>query len=131
MQIVLEFMYRAALALWLGGLATRNEQVALSLDLLRAELARMAEGDIGEAELADAKTYLTGSFPLRLTSNDQVAKALLGMQVWGLGLDFLDRRNSLVEAVTLEDARRAARRLFDQKLLVTIVGAPQGIEATG
>ena len=128
---VYSYLHDTQLApLWLGGLATRNEQVALSLDLLRAELARMVDGDIDETELADAKTYLTGSFPLRLTSNDQVAKALLGMQVWDLGLDFLDRRNSLVEAVTLEDARRAARRLFDQKLLVTIVGAPQGIEST-
>ncbi len=116
--------------MWLGGLATKNDQVALSLDLLRQELRRMAEGDIAEAELADAKTYLTGSFPLRLTSNDQVAKALLGMQVWDLGLDFLDRRNGFIEAVTLEDARRAASRLFDQPLLVTIVGEPQGIEAT-
>lgn len=128
---VYSYLHDTQLApLWLGGLATRNEQVALSLELLRAELARMADGDIDETELADAKTYLTGSFPLRLTSNDQVAKALLGMQVWDLGLDFLDRRNSLVEAVTLEDARRAARRLFDQKLLITIVGAPQGIEST-
>lgn len=128
---VYSYLHDTQLApLWLGGLATKNEQVALSLELLRAELARMADGDIDETELADAKTYLTGSFPLRLTSNDQVAKALLGMQVWDLGLDFLDRRNSLVEAVTLEDARRAARRLFDQKLLITIVGAPQGIEST-
>jgi zinc protease len=116
--------------LWLGGLATKNEQVALSLELLRTELRRMAEGDVDAVELKDAKTYLTGSFPLRLTSNDQVAKALLGMQVWDLGLDFLDRRNGLVEAVTLDDARRAAKRLFDQPLLVTIVGAPEGIEAT-
>ncbi len=128
---VYSYLHDTQLApLWLGGLATKNEQVALSLELLRAELARMADGDIDETELADAKTYLTGSFPLRLTSNDQVAKALLGMQVWDLGLDFLDRRNSLVEAVTLEDARRAARRLFDQKLLITIVGAPQGIDST-
>ena len=128
---VYSYLHDTELApLWLGGLATKNDQVALSLDLLRGELRRMAEGDISEPELADAKTYLTGSFPLRLTSNDQVAKALLGMQVWSLGLDFLDKRNGFIEAVTLEDARRAARRLFDQPLLVTIVGQPQGIEAT-
>jgi zinc protease len=116
--------------LWVGGLATRNEQVAVSLEVLRAELARMAAGDVGEGELADAKTYLTGSFPLRLTSNDLVARALVGMQVWGLGLDFLDRRNALIEAVTLDDVRRVARALFSRPLLVTIVGAPQGVDST-
>lgn len=116
--------------LWVGGLATRNEQVATSLAVLRAELARMAAGDIGETELADAKTYLTGSFPLRLTSNDLVARHLVGTQLWGLGLDFLDRRNALIEAVTLDDVRRVARALFSQPLLVTIVGDPKGVEAT-
>ena len=90
----------------------------------------MAAGELDATDLANARTYLTGSFPLRLTSNDHVAKALLGMQVWDLGLDFLDRRNDLIEAVTLEDTRRVARRLFDQPLLVTMVGAPEGIEAT-
>jgi zinc protease len=114
--------------LWLGSLATRNEQVALSIDLLREQLGRMAEGDIDASELQDAKTYLTGSFPLRLTSNDQVARALAGMQVWNLGLDFLERRNSLVYAVTLEDARRVARQLFAQPLLLVIAGDPKGID---
>ena len=128
---VYSYLHDTELApLWLGGLATRNDQVALALDLLRAELRRMADGDVVAAELADAKTYLTGSFPLRLTSNDHVAKALLGMQVWDLGLDFLDRRNRFIEAVTLEDTQRVARRLFDQPLLVTMVGAPEGVEAT-
>jgi zinc protease len=116
--------------LWLGSLATRNDQVRVSLELLRKELARMAAGEVGESELADAKTYLTGSFPLRLTSNDLVARALLGMQVWRLGLDFLERRNALIEAVTLDDVRRVAGYLFRRPLLVSIVGDPQGIEAT-
>jgi zinc protease len=114
--------------LWMGALATRNDQVGVSIELLRAELARMAAGEIDEQELQNAKTYLTGSFPLRLTSNDQVSRALAGMQVWQLGIDFLERRNSMVEAVSLDDARRVARRLFDQPLLVAIVGDPQGID---
>ena len=52
--------------LWMGGVATKNEQVAQSIDVIRTELARMAGGDVGEADLANAKTYLTGSFPLAL-----------------------------------------------------------------
>lgn len=112
--------------LWLGGVATNNEQVAQSLALVRQELARMARGELGEEELAHAKTYLTGSFPLRLTSNEQIAKTLMGMLVNDLGRDYLERRNGHIEAVTLADVRRVARRLFSGELLIAIVGAPVG-----
>ena len=49
--------------LWLGSVATNNQQVAQSLEIIRAELARMARGELDETDLADARTYLTGSFP--------------------------------------------------------------------
>ena len=89
----------------------------------------MAAGEVSEEELADATTYLTGSFPLRLTSNEQVAKMLVGMLVHRLGVDYLDRRNDYVAAVTLADLQRAAARLFDQPLLIGIVGEPEGVGA--
>jgi zinc protease len=116
-----------AAPLWLGGVATNNEQVAQSLAIVRGELVRMAQGDLGAADLANAKTYLTGSFPLRLTSNDQVAKMLVGMLVHDLGQDFLDRRNGLIEAVTLDDLKRVSARLFSGELLVSVVGDPVGL----
>ena len=116
--------------LWMGGVATKNEQVAQSIDVIRTELARMAGGDVGAEDLANAKTYLTGSFPLRFTSNEQVARILVGMQADDLGIDYLDRRNALIEAVTLDDVRRVSARLFERELLVSIVGDPSDIEAT-
>lgn len=85
--------------MWIGGVATNNRQVARSIELIRHEVARMAAGDLDAAELANAKTHLTGSFPLRLTSNDQVAKMLVGMLVDELGRDYLQRRNDLIAAV--------------------------------
>ncbi len=116
--------------LWMGGVATRNDQVAQSIEVIRAELARLAAGDVDEVDLANAKTYLTGSFPLRFTSNENVARMLVGMQAQDLGIDFLDRRNGYIEAVTLDDLKRVAARLFTGELLVSIVGDPVGIEAT-
>ena len=113
--------------LWLGGVATNNEQVAQSLGIVRHELARMAAGDLDATDLADARTYLTGSFPLRLTSNEQVAKMLVGMLAHDLGQDYLARRNSLIEAVTLEELRRVSARLFSGELLVSVVGEPVGL----
>ena len=114
--------------MWIGGVATKNEQVAESLRLIRQELARLAAGEVDDQDLVDAKTYLTGSFALRLTSNDQVAKTLVAMLDQGLGRDYLDRRNPLIEAVTLEDVRRVSARLYAEDILVTIAGAPEGVE---
>ena len=44
-----------------------------------------------------------------------------------LGRDFLERRNALVEAVTLDDLRRVSARLFSGELLVSVVGDPEGL----
>jgi zinc protease len=115
--------------LWLGGLGTTNASVGEALRLVRQEVEKIAQGEVGEAELKDAKTYLTGSFPLRLTSNDAIAGMLVSMQVNELGIDYLDKRNGYIEAVTLDDLRRVAARLYDPaKLLVVVVGDPQGLQ---
>lgn len=116
--------------LWMGGVATKNEQVAQSIEVIRVELARMATGDVSETDLANAKTYLTGSFPLRFTSNENVARMLVGMQVADLGIDYLDRRNSYIEAVTLDDLQRVGERLFSGELLISVVGDPVGVVST-
>ena len=118
-------------ALVMGGVATQNERVAQSLELIRAEWRRMAESGPNEAELHDAKTYLTGSFPLRFSSSGRISGMLAGMQYQRLGIDYLERRNGFIEAVTLEDARRVAARLYDaDKLTVVVIGRPSGITPT-
>jgi zinc protease len=121
---VYSYLYPLELApIWLGGLGTSNRSVDEALRLVRQEIERIAAGEITQEQLDDAKTYLTGSFPLRLTSNDRLADTLVGMQVDDLGIDYLDRRNAYIEAVTLADARRVAARLYDpEALLVVVVG---------
>ena len=114
-----------------GGVATKNEQIAQSLDLIRAELKRIAADGPTEKELKDAKDYLTGSFALRFDSNAKIANQLLFFWQENLDPGYVDRRNAEIEAVTLEDAKRAAKRLFEnQDLIVTIVGKPKGLAAT-
>jgi zinc protease len=118
-------------ALVLGGVATQNGRVAESLGLIRQEWRRMAEDGPSEQELRDAKTYLTGSFPLRFSSSGRISGMLVGVQLQRLGIDYLDRRNALIEAVDLDVARRVARRLYDaEKLTVVVVGRPDGVTAT-
>ncbi|MEX2630089.1 MAG: pitrilysin family protein [Tistlia sp.] len=118
-------------AMILGGLGTQNARVTESLEVVEREWRRMAESGPTAEELEDAKTYLTGSFPLRLSSTGGIAAMLVGMQLEELGIDYLDRRNDYIEAITLEEARRVADELYDAGALTTVVvGRPAGVEAT-
>jgi len=110
--------------------ALSNQNVGEALRLIRAEWQRMKDEGVSEEELQNAKVYLTGSFPLNLTSTGRISSILLGMQLDDLGIDYLDTRNAKVEAVTVEDLGRVAATLLDPEALTTvIVGKPDGVEA--
>jgi zinc protease len=122
--------YRHA-GLILGSIATENSRVAESIALIRSEWQKMREAGPSEAELRDAKAYLTGSFPLGLDSTQRIATVLVQIQLDRLGIDYLDRRAGLIDAVRLDDAKRVARRLFDPaRLSFAVVGDPAGLETT-
>jgi zinc protease len=119
-------------SMFFGGVATKNEELGQSLDVIRAELKRIATDGPTEQELADTKSYLTGSFALRFDTNANIANQLLWMMVEGLGHGYVDTRNAQIEAVTIDDVRRVAKRLFEnQDLLVTVVGRPRGLGQGG
>jgi zinc protease len=112
----------------LGGVATQNARVAQSIEIIRAEWRRMRDEGPTAAELDDAKTYLTGSYPLSLDSTGSIAATLVAMQRDQLGIDYLERRNALIGAVTLDDAKRVAHRIFDpDKLSFVVIGSPEGL----
>jgi zinc protease len=117
-------------ALYMGSFSTANANAGEALELVRAEWARMAEAGVSEAELEDAKRYLTGAYPLRFDGNARIAGQLIGLQTAGLDIDYVNIRNDLVEAVTREDIARVAARLLDPAALTTvIVGRPEGLPA--
>ncbi|MAG96244.1 MAG: pitrilysin family protein [Alphaproteobacteria bacterium] len=120
------YQYAAA---YLGGVATANARVADSLALVRSELDRLAGQGISDQELADAKTFLNGSFPLRLDSNSKIAGILISMQLYRLGIDYLEKRSGYIAAVSAGDVRRVAKRLLrSDDLIVVVVGDPAGLE---
>ncbi|HLT76707.1 MAG TPA: pitrilysin family protein [Ferrovibrio sp.] len=119
--------YKAA-GLFSGSLATSNAQVGAALQLVRDEFARIVRDGLTPEELAASKAYLTGSFPLRLSSNAAIAGMLVAMQISGLGTDYIEQYPKLINAVTAEDVRRVAQRLLDREnLLVVVVGQPVGL----
>jgi zinc protease len=92
-------------------------------------MARFASEGVTEMELADAKTYLTGSFPLSLDSNSKIAGALNGFQRAGLGPEYVTERNGLIEAVTMERVNEVAARYYTpDELVIVIAGTPAPAE---
>ena len=112
----------------MGSLGTKNARVAKSLEIVRDEWRRIAKEGVSEKELAAAKTYINGSFPLALDSSGRIARILVAIQLGKLGIDYLERRSQLIDAVTIDDVRRVARRLLNgEKLTVVVVGDPEGL----
>lgn len=117
---------RAALLLMSTGSA--NERIAEALQVIRAEMGRMRNDGVTEAELTDAKTYLTGALALSLDSSASIAGLLHSMQIDGLSPDHLTRRAALIAAVRLDDVRKVARHLLrDEALTTVVVGKPLGV----
>ncbi len=115
-----------------GGVATENKSVAQSLDLIRAELERVSKEGLTDAELRQAKDYLIGSYALRFDTSGKIAAQLLAIQLDGLGADYIERRNGEIDAVTVDDVKRVAKRLLEPKnLIVTVVGEPEGVKEVG
>ena len=117
--------------LLVGAVATRNEKLGQSLEIIKAQWARMRDQGPSAEELDDAKTYLVGSFPLQLDSTAQVASLMVQLQLDHLGADYLDHRSDLIKGVTLDDVMRAAKRLLDPESLgIVVVGKPDGLTKT-
>lgn len=116
---------------WQGGMASANDKVAEAVGLIRSEWDRFARDGVTDKELNDAKTYLTGEYPLRFDGNGKIAGILAGMQLIGLPADYVNTRNAKVEAVTAEDVRRVSQRLLHaDQIRFVLVGRPEGIAAT-
>ena len=118
-------------ALFMTGTATRADRTGQTLDVLQSEIRRLAEEGPTEEELAKSKSFLTGSYALSFDTSSKIAAQLVQIQREGLGIDYIDKRNSLVQAVTMADVKRVARRLLDAGMLVTVVGRPQVVPAKG
>jgi zinc protease len=115
-------------AMFYGGTSTKNERAAESMAVIEKEISSLSDFGPTEEELDKAKKYLIGSYALRFDTSTKIAGQLVNLQSEGFGVEYLDERNKLIGAVTMEDAKRASKRLFgDAKLLVTVAGKPERI----
>ena len=109
-------------ALFVGTTGTRSDRAGETIDAIEQEVRRMAEEGPTQKELDEAKSYLKGSQMLALDTSSKLASALLQYQLDKLPIDYIEKRNAIVDAVTLDDAKKAAKQLWGQGLLTVVVG---------
>ena len=118
-------------SLFMVSTATRSEAADETLAIVTQELRRMADAGPTDEELVKTKSFLKGSFPLRFDTSTKIAAQLVAMQADDLGIDYIDKRNGLIDAVTLADAKRVAKRLLDGNMLVAVVGREKAVPVKG
>ena len=117
-------------AVLVGGTATRSAVTGEAIGIIEAEMRRLGEEGPTAEEVEDAKSALDGSYALGLDTSAKIAGQLVQIQIDNLGIDYIDRRSSMINAVTLADTKRVAKRLLESGLLVTVAGKPQGVKST-
>jgi zinc protease len=118
-------------AVVIGGTATRSDKTGEALAIIEAETKRMAAEGPTADEMAAAKSFLKGSYALGLDTSAKIAAQLTQIQLDKLGIDYIERRGAMIDAVTLDDAKRVAKRLFGGGMLVTVAGRPKGLTSSG
>jgi zinc protease len=121
---------KEAAQLWMGSVASGNDRIAQAIEVIQGEWQKLVDDGVSAQELKDAKTYLTGAYPLRFDGNGTIANIMVAMQTDGMPIDYIATRNEKVNAVTLEDVNRVAKRLLDPEALTfVVVGQPKGLMA--
>ncbi len=116
---------RRGAALIGGQFATRNASAAEGIAVVKSVLQDVHDRGLTTQECEDARTYVLGSQMLRLDSSEDVASTLLSMQIYGLGKDYLEKREDYIGDVSCADVNALARELLDPSrfLFATVGGA--------
>ncbi len=117
-------------ALFIGSTGTRFDRASETLEAIQSEIHRMAEQGPTQQELDEAKSYLKGSQMLQLDTSSKLASALLQYQLDKLPIDYLEKRNGIIDAVSLNDVKAAAKRLWGEGLVTVVVGREPQAAAT-
>ena len=114
---------------WAGSGSTKNESAGEFIAGVKENMVAIVSEGITEEELSAAKAYLTGSYPLGFDSNAKIAARMMGVRLEDLPVDFFDKRNAMVDAVTLEDVNRVAVEYLDPaNFTFVVVGQPEGLD---
>ena len=102
---------------------TRTEATNQAIQSVLAELKNIRDVPVTDQELSEAKSFLIGSFPLRLDSTAKLAQVLAQVEFYGLGFEYFSQYPKWIERVTKEDVLRVAKQyLSPQRYALVVVG---------
>lgn len=111
---------------WSGSASTKNESASEVVKLIKANIDRLGAEGPTEKEVEDAKAYLTGAYPLNFDTNTKIAGNLMQVREDDMGVDYIAKRNSLIEGVTLADLKRVAAQYMKADAFTFVeVGQPK------
>jgi zinc protease len=110
---------------WLMAAGVNPAKVERAIDAMRVEVRRIRDKAVGRKELADNKAFATGSLPLRLETNDGVAGIIVDMELYKLGLDYLQRYTDTMNSITPKRIQAAAQEYLDPDCYALAVAGPQ------
>ncbi|MEK6653182.1 MAG: pitrilysin family protein [Nitrospirota bacterium] len=108
-----------------AGVQTKNESANMAIGEILKQMEKIRQEKVSDQELADAKAYLTGSFPRRLDTNRKIADFLASVEFYNLGQDYAEKYPSYINAVTKEDVLRIAQKYLDPENFILVVVANQ------
>ncbi len=107
---------------WIN-LQTRSESTNQAISGVLAEIKAIREAPVSDQELTEAKSFLVGSFPLRMDSTAKLAQVLAQVEFYGLGFEYFSQYPKWIERVTKEDVQRVAKQYLDpQRYALVVVG---------
>lgn len=113
-------------AVFVGKVATRNEKAQETISVLKQTLKNFSENGVSETELEGAKRFIVGSFAVNMDSNSSIVNFLTVMQLYNLGIDYMDKRNNLINSVSVKQVGEMAKRLVQlDKLQIVMIGNPK------
>jgi zinc protease len=107
------------------GLQTKNESANTAIEEILDEIIMITEQPVSDEELSDAQAFLTGSFPMRIETSSRIAKFLVAVEYYELGIDYIDKYPEYINSVTKDDVLRVAKEYLDPKNIVFVVVANQ------
>jgi len=110
---------------WAAMAGVNPQNVDRAVNGILDEIRRLRDTEVEPEELSDAQTYSIGSLPLRLETNEGVGHAILDMELFDLGLDYLQRYPALIKAVTVEQIQAAAQKYLDPEVYALAVAGPE------
>jgi zinc protease len=109
---------------WFVSTGVAPDKVQQAIDSILHEVDRIINEPIPEEELADSQAYRSGSLPVSLETNDGLATVITDLELYDLGLDYLQKLPEKIHAVTPESVQAAARRYLSTEQIAIAVAGP-------